>query len=118
MATVIKSQKVKADCKTIGEVWAANADFKIKDVTLQNYTTDAAALAATLDSIASLELQLTFLRNTRDDLSRKLNEINTRVRSGMKSYFGPNSSQYEQVGGTRSSERKKGGPKAKKEEPK
>ena len=118
MATSVNAANVKTDCKTIGDVWAANAEFKMKDVTLQGYNTDTAALTTALESIASLELQLTPLRNTRDDLARKLNEINTRVRAGMKSYFGPNSSQYEQVGGTRSSERKKGGPKAKKVETK
>lgn len=106
MATSVNSEKIKTDSKTIGDVWAANAEFKMKDVTLQSYNADAAALTTALESIASLELQLTPLRNTRDDLARKLNEINTRVRAGMKSYFGPNSSQYEQVGGTRASERK------------
>jgi hypothetical protein len=42
----------------------------------------------------------------RDDFASKLNEIKTHACSGMWGFFGPNSSQYEQVGGTRASERK------------
>ncbi|MBD0369930.1 MAG: hypothetical protein ICV60_03685 [Pyrinomonadaceae bacterium] len=33
--------------------------------------------------------------------------INTRALSGYRAIYGPNSSQYEQAGGTRSSERKR-----------
>lgn len=113
MASNVNASNVLTESTTISKVWDENSEFKIKDVTLESFKADAGTLSKTLSDIEELELKLTPLRNTRDDLSRKLNEINTRVRSGMKSYFGPNSSQYEQVGGTRSSERKPATRKAK-----
>lgn len=102
----MNAEKVKKDSGNILEVWTENPDFKMKDVTLDDFGKDYGILEKTLKEIAAFELKLTPLRNTRDDLAKKLNEINTRARSGMKGFFGPNSSQYEQAGGTRASERK------------
>ena len=107
MPTKMNPDKVKTDADTILGVWRANTDFKLKEVTLDNFDTDTKRLDAILKDIAAKEQELTPLRNERDDLSLKLNEICTRARSGMKGFFGPNSSQYEQVGGTRAVERKK-----------
>ena len=45
--------------------------------------------------------------NDRDALAAELKDICVRVRAGMKGYFGADSSEYEQDGGTRASERKK-----------
>ena len=106
MATKLNAETVKKDSENILEVWTENPDFKMKDVTLEDFGKDFDTLDKTLKAIAVIELKLTPLRNTRDDLSKKLNEVNTRARSGMKGFFGPNSSQYEQAGGTRASERK------------
>ena len=44
--------------------------------------------------------------NQRDDQAYNLNQLVTRARSGFRAVYGPDSSQYEQAGGTRSSERK------------
>jgi hypothetical protein len=51
--------------------------------------------------------ELGVLRNHRDDQTVKVNELCTRARSGVRAFFGPDSSEYELVGGTRTSERKK-----------
>ena len=74
---------------------------------MATFQANATTLDTVLEDIAAKELELTPLRNQRDDLALQLNEVCTRARSGMKGYFGPNSSQYEQAGGTRASERKK-----------
>jgi hypothetical protein len=107
MASNINAEKVKSDAKNVLKVWTDNTDFKMKDVTLESFGADFEALEKVLDDIAELELKLTPLRNQRDDLARKINETTTRARSGMRGFFGPNSSQYEQAGGTRASERKR-----------
>lgn len=101
------TDSIIADANKIIEVMTANADFKMKDVTAATMKTDVTAAAAAIQQINSLELQLTPLRNTRDELIAKLAENCTRARAGFKSFYGPNSSQYEQAGGTRKSERKK-----------
>jgi len=113
MARNVNPDKVLTDAKTILEVWNENKDFKLKDVTLENVEADCVTLEKSIEDIAKLELKLTPLRNLRDDVAKKLNETNTRARSGIKGYFGGNSSQYDQVGGTRTSERAKGGRKPK-----
>jgi hypothetical protein len=56
--------------------------------------------------IASLEVQLTDLRNQRDALYCDLWDFITRVRGGVRTIYGRDSSQYEMAGGTRLSERK------------
>ena len=106
MSTALNAAKVKADIDKIVEIMTANTDFLMKDVTLVAIKTDATALGDTIKKIDSLDLQITPLRNQRDDLARKLNEVCTRARAGLKGFYGVNSSQYEQAGGTRAIERK------------
>ncbi|HLP65892.1 MAG TPA: hypothetical protein VK181_00080 [Rhizobium sp.] len=106
MATTINAKNVKIDIDKIIEIMTANADFTMKNVTLATIGSDATSLGEAIKKIDSLEMQLTPLRNQRDDLARKLNEICTRARSGLKGFYGPNSSQYEQAGGKRAIERK------------
>ena len=54
-----------------------------------------------------MSTELTGLINDRDSQGVGLNELVTRVRSGFRAVYGPDSTQYEQAGGTRLSERKK-----------
>ena len=107
MASNINPEKVKTDKDKVLKVWKDNPDFKMKEVKLEDFETGGKELDAVLKDIAVKELELTPLRNNRDDLAVKLNGVCTRARSGMKGYFGPNSSQYEQAGGTRAVERKR-----------
>jgi len=57
-------------------------------------------------SLATLETQLTEMRNQRDALSQSSWDKVKRVRAGVKATFGDDSSQYEMIGGTRVSDRK------------
>ena len=107
MSNNIDTDAVQADAAKLQKVWGENTDFKLKDVTFQNFKDQAAQFGDVLDQIQEKELELTPLRNQRDELAGKLNEICVRVRAGFKGYFGADSSEYEQVGGTRASERKK-----------
>ena len=56
--------------------------------------------------MTNLENQLTDLRNRRDATNETLWDAVKRVRAGFKASFGDDSSQYEMIGGTRTSERK------------
>jgi hypothetical protein len=53
-----------------------------------------------------LDAQITELRNQRDAAAGDLWDRVKRVRTGVKSVFGDNSSEYEVVGGTRTGDRK------------
>jgi hypothetical protein len=107
MAARTKTPDKIEEAKSILSVWNANPEFKLKDLTLTRYQADYDRLAALIQQIESQETSLMALRNERDDLSLTINSNTTRVRSGIKGYFGVNSTEYEQAGGTRSSERKK-----------
>jgi hypothetical protein len=106
MAKSLNPIKIESKAGEIVVVWAKNTDFTIKDLTLLQMTTNQTTLKGLITSIKTKEDELTPLRNQRDDLAKILNEQCVRVRAGMKGFFGLNSTQYEQVGGTRSSERK------------
>lgn len=66
------------------------------------------AQADELDSrIKALEAELTNLRNQRDALYQVLWDKLKRLRSSIKGLFGDDSSEYEMMGGTRRSDRKR-----------
>ena len=113
MAAKVNVDKVAEDAVQILRVWEANPDFKMKDVALADFQTTCASMNNLIQNVVAKDQEATTLRNERDDLAVKVNELCTRARSGMKGFFGPNSSQYEQAGGTRAIERKKGSRKAK-----
>ena len=98
---------VLEQARTILNAWnqiGAESNFGI--VTNDSLTEDIHAAATLEAQMESLELQLTDLRNQRDDLYTGMWDKLKRVRSGVKAYFGDDSTQYELVGGTRLSERK------------
>jgi hypothetical protein len=69
---------------------------------------DAVAQAHAIQSqINGLELQLIDLRNKREARLTSIWEAVKRARSSVKGIYGDDSSEYELVGGTRMSERKK-----------
>ena len=107
MSTNINANVVVEDSRQILTVWTANTDFRLGDITLPKFKASADQLQATLDKIAETELELKALINARDDQAVALNEWNTRAHSGIRGAFGPDSTEYEQAGGTRKSERKK-----------
>ncbi len=63
-------------------------------------------------TISSLETQLTDLRNERSVLNTSLWDVLKRLRAGVKAAYGDDSSQYEMIGGTRMSEKKRPAKKA------
>jgi hypothetical protein len=54
---------------------------------------------------------LTALVNELGDMTTETANIVTRARSGFRAIYGPDSTQYEQAGGTRSSDRRRSTPK-------
>jgi hypothetical protein len=68
---------------------------------------DLAQAAPLLAQIASLEAQLTDLRNQRDSLFISIWDKLKRVRVGMKAIYGDDSSEYQMAGGTRRSDHKR-----------
>jgi hypothetical protein len=107
MPTNKSIDKIIAEAEQIERVWVANPTFTLGDVTLTKFQAALASLRTRRDELQAARATLTAATNAAHDESAALNVINTRARSGVRAFFGPNSTQYEQVGGKRSSDRKR-----------
>src|SRR5437899_5091034 len=111
MPTKVSADTVLSDATGIEKVWKDNPDIKLgknnEAVTLEIYQAAKTAVSSLNVKIEDARQDLTRLLNDRDDSALVLNGYNTRALSAFRGIFGPDSSEYEQAGGTRSSERKK-----------
>lgn len=80
-------------------------------LTLVSYEADITSLSDKLDSYNEKLSALDSLQNELDTAETALREKNTRILSAAEAHYGPDSSEYEQAGGTRRSDRKRTGPK-------
>ena len=80
-------------------------------LTLAGYETDINGVSTKLDSYNEALSRLDQLQNELDTSEVALREKNRRILSAAEAHYGPDSNEYEQVGGTRRSDRKRPGPK-------
>ena len=110
MGTKVSADKALTDASGIEKVWKANADLKLgkgdETVTLAKYQASVKAVTDLNKSIEDARHELDGLLDNRDDAASLLAGYNTRALSAVRGIFGPDSSEYDQAGGTRSSERK------------
>jgi hypothetical protein len=107
MPTKHSPDTVLANSEQIARVWAENPTFTLGEITLLILQGKIADLRRMRDQIETLRTQLTALINEANEKSTELADIDTRALSGFRAVYGPDSSQYEQAGGTRRSERKR-----------
>ena len=107
MPTKYSPDTVLANSEQIARVWTENPTFTLGEITLAILQSKITDLRQTRDQIESLRTQLTALINEANTQAAELADIDTRALSGFRAVFGPDSSQYEQAGGTRRSERKR-----------
>ena len=105
--------EVIADGERIVRVWRDNPTFTLGEITLPQLEAKIATLRTLRAQIESVRTQLTQLVNDSSANLADINNATTRARSGFRAFFGPDSSQYEQAGGTRASERKRPAPRKK-----
>lgn len=74
---------------------------------LADYGTQISEFSGTLDRYNQMVAALDDLQNQLDGAEAKLNETNKRMLSAAEAHYGPDSSEYEQAGGTRLSDRKR-----------
>ena len=95
-------------------VWEENPDFGMgPGVTLEKVKATRVQLETCLMDVQATNRTLTKQIDDRDDCAKLGNEYVVRARKAIQGYFGPDSTQYAQVGGTRASDRKSGGRRAK-----
>ena len=97
---------VLAEGAKIVDVWTANPTFTLGSVNLDGFKLQMAELLAASAAVESKRTELTGHINSRDAKSSNISEMVSRARSGIRAAFGPDSTEYEQAGGTRKSERK------------
>jgi hypothetical protein len=76
-------------------------------LTLAAYSTEIDAFSAKLDSYNQMVAALDDLQIQLDTAEGKLHETNRRWLAATQAHYGPDSSEYEQAGGTRVSDRKR-----------
>jgi hypothetical protein len=74
---------------------------------LSDYEEEITTLSADLDHYNEVLSTLDQLQNGLVEKEAKLREKNKRMLAASEAHYGPDSSEYEQVGGTRDSERKR-----------
>lgn len=76
-------------------------------LTLPAYSTEIGDFSSLLDTYNQMLSALDEFQNRVDAGEEHLNETNKRMLSAAEAHYGPDSSEYEQAGGTRLSERKR-----------
>src|SRR5438552_13153845 len=106
MARSINPKETMSEGRTVQKMWTSIPEFKMGAIGVEEFNASYDAAAALEAAYESKDLELTVIRERRDDKFRQVNELVTRFRSGMRSMYGPDSPEYEQAGGTRTSNRK------------
>jgi len=101
-----RSVTVINEANRIVRIWQDNLDFNLGTITLPDVQATIDRLAQHDEHVRSLKSELVAALNRRDDTAYDLNQLIVRARSGMRGYFGPDSTEYEQAGGTPTSKRK------------
>jgi hypothetical protein len=100
---------VLRDAQKIADIWNAHPTFLLNDITQKSFGDMQAAATQLSETVESRRTELQGLINQRDDTVKALRSAIGRARNGIRGFFGPDSSQYDQAGGKRSSERKSPG---------
>jgi hypothetical protein len=95
------------EAEQIARVWADNPTFSLGDLTFAQFQAMITALRAQRNTTENLRTQLTAAVNDLNEKASAVRTVSTRARGGFRAVFGADSTQYEQAGGTRSSERKR-----------
>ena len=118
--TIIMSAKINVDqaitdAANIDKVWSQNTSMTLGSdsdpnnpkVTYADFGKAKSALDGFNAQIEATRTQLTKLLDNRDDAAKELSGLNTRALSAIRGIFGPDSAEYDQAGGVRTSARKK-----------
>ena len=94
------------DAERLVRVWTDHPELSLGDVTRASFEAQLAGFKTKRANVENLRTQLTRGINEVNDEGTVIKSINTRALSGARAQFGPDSSVYEELGGTRTSERK------------
>jgi len=104
-----KKVLVKATLQEAGNVktvWESNPGFTLGKTGLNDFIAVYEATEGLDKDYAKKDVELSGVREQRDDKARELGVLITRFRSAVRGAYGPDSAEYSQAGGTRTSARK------------
>lgn len=108
MGKKLYPSNVLKDAIRIQEAWKLiDEELAFGSLNIAGLVIDINGIYQTQHDLAALESQLTEVRNRRDELYLSAWDRVKRVRAGIKGMYGDDSSEYELVGGTRRSDRKR-----------
>lgn len=106
MPTKYSAAKVLPEADKVSATWSENPEFKLGTLTLVDFNKAKDDATAADAKAEATKVELSGQMNDRDDKVKYLQDLVTRARAGFKASYGSDSTQYEQAGGTRASERK------------
>jgi hypothetical protein len=102
-------RKLLVQADQIVHFWKSNPQLKLKGVTQEELLRVAEGLRSAMEQLAEFQRQVWLKASERNRLAEQLNQLTIRFRAAVHGYFGPDSMEYELVGGTRASRRRKPG---------
>jgi hypothetical protein len=103
----ITDNGLATDAKSALRFWEEHPDLKLNEATCAAFKKAQAAFQQAADEVADKERQCQLKMAERDVLANEVKLVMTRLRSAVRGFYGPDSNEYAQVGGTRQSERKR-----------
>lgn len=97
---------IEADGDTLLRVWNDNQELSLGDVTREAFNTMMGEFRTARSGLENLRTQMTAAVNNVNERAKTIKGITVRGRAAARGQFGGNSTQYEQLGGTRTSDRK------------
>jgi hypothetical protein len=88
---------VKSQAQAILKIWKANREFRLRDTKFEDFEKVTAQYEQVLEKIETQTRELHELKVARNQLAPKVEKLSSRARSGMRGYFGPQSSEYQHV---------------------
>jgi len=105
---MVKSfDKLQAEADQLIRVWNANPIFSLGDVSLDTFQTLVNAFKDSRSDTQDLKTQLMTSVDETHGKAEQVAQVIMRARAGIRAYFGADSTQYEQIGGVRTSQRKR-----------
>ena len=105
-------ERIQAEADQLVRVWNANPAFALDNVTLEAFQSLVASFNNARSATEDLRTQLVKSVNEFRKITDALTDTVARVRTSIRGFFGPDSPQYEQIGGKRASQRRPRKPKA------
>ena len=106
MAKTVKVKSTLEEAASTRTVWESNPDFKLGNIGLNEYTSVYTAAKELDEDYAKKDVELSGALSKREEKVRELHALVVRFRKGILAYFGPDSPEYGQAGGTRESQRR------------